>query len=132
MSSADMKANRPLSPHLQIYHWYLTMTMSIIHRVTGAALFFATLLLAWWLIAAASGGAYFAFVNGIFGSWFGLIVLFLASWALIHHMLGGLRHFVWDFGYCLTAPARDRLALATIVGSVVLTIVVWAIGLWLR
>ena len=76
MSNADLKANRPLSPHLQIYRWPLTMTMSIAHRVTGGALYFGMLLLAWWLIAAASGEAYFNFVNGIFGSWIGLIILF--------------------------------------------------------
>ena len=126
MSSADIKANRPLSPHIWIYHWYLTMIMSIVHRVTGAALYFGTLLLAWWLVAAAAGPGPFAFANWVLGSWLGLVVLFGYSWALIHHMLGGLRHFVWDFGLAMTKPARDRIALANIVGSVVLTIVLWA------
>jgi succinate dehydrogenase cytochrome b subunit len=132
MSTADTKANRPLSPHIQIYHWHLTMVMSIAHRVTGVALYAGTLLLAWWLIAAASGHAYFRFVNGIFGSWIGLIILFAFTWALIHHMLGGIRHFIWDTGHGLDAPMRDRLARATIVGSVALTIVVWIIGLAVR
>jgi len=132
MSTADTKANRPLSPHIQIYRWHLTMVMSIAHRVTGVALYAGTLLLAWWLIAAASGHAYFRFVNGIFGSWIGLIILFGFTWALIHHMLGGIRHFIWDTGHGLDAPMRDRLALATIVGSAGLTIVVWIIGLAVR
>jgi succinate dehydrogenase / fumarate reductase cytochrome b subunit len=129
MSSADAKANRPLSPHLQIYRWPLTMAMSILHRATGIALYGGTILLAWWLIAAASGETYFNFVNGIFGSWIGLIVLFGYTFVLVHHMLGGLRHFIWDFGYGLDRPARDRLALINIVGSVAITIVLWAIGL---
>ena len=98
MSTADTKANRPLSPHIQIYRWHLTMVMSIVHRVTGAALYFGTALLAWWLIAAASGPAYFDFVNGLFGSWPGLVVVFGYSWALIHHMLGGIRYLIWDTG----------------------------------
>ena len=132
MSSADIKANRPLSPHIQIYHWYLTMVMSIVHRVTGGALYFGTLLLAWWLVAAAAGPGPFAFANWILGSWLGLLVLFGYSWALIHHMLGGLRHFVWDFGLALGKPARDRIALANLIGSVVLTIALWAIGYALR
>ena len=132
MSNADLKANRPLSPHLQIYRWPLTMTMSIAHRVTGGALYFGMLLLAWWLIAAASGEAYFNFVNGIFGSWIGLIILLGFTWALVHHMLGGLRHFVWDFGYGLGKPARDRLAIANIVLSVVITILLWIVGFALR
>lgn len=129
MSSADAKASRPLSPHLQIYRWPLTMAMSILHRATGIALYGGTLLLAWWLIAAASGETYFNFVNGIFGSWIGLIILFGYTFVLVHHMLGGLRHFIWDFGYGLDRPARDRLALINIVGSVAITIALWVIGL---
>jgi len=132
MSSADIKANRPLSPHIQIYRWYLTMIMSIVHRMTGGALYFGTLLLAWWLVAAAAGPEPFAIANRVLGSWLGLLVLFGYSWALIHHMLGGLRHFVWDFGYALGKPARDRIALANLVGSIVLTVALWAIGIWLR
>ena len=132
MSSADLKANRPLSPHLQIYRWQMTMTMSIVHRLTGMALYFGTFLLAVWLIAAAAGLHQFEFVNGIAGSWLGLIVLFGYTWALLHHMLGGLRHFVWDFGYGLDKPARDRLATANLVLSIILTIVLWGLVVWLR
>ena len=129
MSSADLKANRPLSPHIWIYRWHLTMVMSIAHRITGVALYFGTALLAWWLLAAASGPRHFHFVNGLAGSWVGLVVLFGYSWALIHHALGGVRHFIWDTGRGLGKPARDRLALANIVGSVALTILLWIIGL---
>jgi succinate dehydrogenase / fumarate reductase cytochrome b subunit len=132
MSNPDLKAKRPLSPHLQVYRWPLTMTMSIGHRITGGALYFGMILLAWWLIAAASGEAYFNFVDAIFTSWIGLVILFGFTWALVHHMLGGLRHFVWDFGYGLTKPARDRLALANIVLSVMVTILLWIVGFWLR
>src|SRR5690242_621669 len=98
MSNSEAKSGRPLSPHLQIYRWPITMTMSILHRITGGALYFGTLLLAWWVIAAAAGPAYFETANAVFGSWFGRLVLFGYTWALIHHLLGGLRHFVWDFG----------------------------------
>ena len=74
------------------------MVMSILHRITGGALYFGTLLVAWWLIAAASSAATFDFVNGLFGSWIGRLVLFGYTWALIHHMLGGIRHLIWDTG----------------------------------
>ena len=127
MSSADLKANRPLSPHIQIYRWPLTMAMSIAHRITGGALYFGTLLLVWWLAAAASGPGAFEFANAVFGSWFGLLVLLGYSWALLHHMLGGLRHFLWDFGVGLGKPARDRLALANLLGSAALTVVLWVL-----
>jgi succinate dehydrogenase / fumarate reductase cytochrome b subunit len=132
MYTADTKANRPLSPHIWIYRWPLTMVMSIVHRITGAGLYVGTALLAWWLLAAATSERAFAIANGFLGSWFGLIVLVGFTWALIHHMLGGLRHFIWDFGYGMGKPARDNLALANIVASVVLTIVVWAVGLAVR
>jgi succinate dehydrogenase / fumarate reductase cytochrome b subunit len=132
MSSAEIKANRPLSPHIQIYRWQLTMVMSIVHRVTGGALYFGTVLLALWLVALASGPGPFATAQAITGSWFGLLVLFGYSWALIHHMFGGLRHFVWDFGFAMGKPARDRIALANLVLSIVLTLLVWAVALMLR
>jgi succinate dehydrogenase cytochrome b subunit len=132
MSTAGLKANRPLSPHLQIHTLYMTMAMSIVHRITGVGLYVGTLLVAWWLVAAASGPAYFDFVNRIFGSWIGLIVLFLYSWALIHHMLGGLRHFIWDTGHGLDAPQRDILAMATLAGSITITVLLWIVGLLVR
>jgi succinate dehydrogenase / fumarate reductase cytochrome b subunit len=132
MSSADMKANRPLSPHLQIYRWKMTMAMSIAHRVTGIGLYFGMALLAWWLMAAASSERAFAIANAVLGSWLGMLVMFLASFALIHHLLGGLRHFIWDFGAGFGKPARDQLAVANLVGSVVLTLLLWAVGLMLR
>ncbi|PVB61338.1 succinate dehydrogenase, cytochrome b556 subunit [Labrenzia sp. 011] len=132
MSNADLRGNRPLSPHLQIYKPILTMVMSILHRITGAALYFGTLLLAWWLIAAAAGPSYFDFVNGLYGSILGQLVLFGFTWALVHHMLGGLRHFIWDMGAGFGTQAREWLAKATIIGSVALTLILWVIGYAVR
>jgi len=106
--------------------------MSGFHRVTGMVLYFGIMLFVWWLQAAASGPGAFDFANRVLGSWLGLLILFGFSWGLIHHMVGGLRHFVWDFGVGLGKPARDRIALAAIVGSVSLTLVLWAIGLSIR
>jgi len=132
MSNADLRGNRPLSPHLQIYKPILTMVMSILHRITGAALYFGTVLLAWWLIAAAAGPSYFDFVNGIYGSFIGRLILFGFTWALVHHMLGGLRHFIWDMGAGFGKDAREWLAKATIIGSVSLTLILWIIGYAVR
>lgn len=132
MSNADLRGNRPLSPHLQIYKPILTMVMSILHRITGGALYFGTLLLAWWLIAAAAGPEYFEFVNGVYGSIIGRLILFGFTWALVHHMLGGLRHFIWDMGAGFGREAREWLARATIIGSVTLTLVLWIIGYMVR
>ena len=90
--SETKRTARPLSPHLQVYRPMLTMMMSILHRITGGALYFGVLLLIWWLVAAARSDQAFDLVQAFFGHWFGRIVLFGFSWALIHHFLGGLRH----------------------------------------
>jgi len=127
-----MKANRPLSPHLFIYRWPVTMVVSILHRITGGALYVGMALLAWWLIAAATSERAFAVANGFLGSWIGLLILFGYSWALLHHMLGGVRYLVWDFGVGLERQARNMLAWGNIIGSAALTVLVWAIGLAVR
>jgi succinate dehydrogenase / fumarate reductase cytochrome b subunit len=128
MSKATATRARPLSPHLTVYRWPITMTMSILHRVTGGALYFGTLLVAWWLIAAATSESYFEFVSMILGSWFGRLVLFGYTWALVHHMIGGLRHLVWDTGAGLEKHTASRIAWANIVISIVLTVLVWIAG----
>lgn len=123
---------RPLSPHLQIYSPLINMVMSIFHRITGAALYFGTILLAWWLIAAATGPAYFEFVNGLFGTWIGRLVLFGYTWALIHHMLGGIRHLIWDTGRGFDLVTVDRMAWGSIIGSVIITCAIWVAALSVR
>jgi succinate dehydrogenase / fumarate reductase cytochrome b subunit len=102
------------------------MLMSILHRITGAALYAGTQLVAWWLIAAATSESYFNFVDGIICSWFGLLVLFAYTWALMMHLLGGVRHLIWDTGYGLEKDTSTALAWATLAGSVLLTLAVWA------
>ncbi len=128
MADAKSQADRPLSPHLQIYNPMLTMMMSIIHRITGAALYFGTFLLAWWLIAAATGPAYFDFVNDLAGSFIGRLVMFGYTWALIHHMLGGIKHFIWDSGRGFELPTVELMARASLIASISLTLVIWVIG----
>jgi succinate dehydrogenase / fumarate reductase, cytochrome b subunit len=128
-SKAGGKPVRPLSPHLQIYKPVVNMVMSIVHRITGAALYFGTLLLAWWLIAAAVGPSYFDYVNSWFGTVIGKLVLFGYTWALIHHALGGIRHFIWDFGRGYDLETVDKLSWWSIYGSVALTLAVWGYAL---
>jgi succinate dehydrogenase / fumarate reductase cytochrome b subunit len=125
-------ARRPLSPHLQIYRPMLTMMMSIAHRISGASLAIGFILLAWWLIAVSIGPEAFATVNAFFASLFGRFLLFLFSWALIHHMLGGIRHLIWDTGHGLDLTSIEVFAWTTIIGSTVLTIALWVVGYWLK
>jgi succinate dehydrogenase / fumarate reductase cytochrome b subunit len=128
-TSATRLKPRPLSPHLQIYKPMLTMMMSIVHRITGGALYFGTLLVAWWLIAAASGPSAYTTFETFIGSIIGRLILFGYTWALLHHMLGGIRHLIWDLGYGFEPTEREVLTVATLIGSIGLTIALWAIGL---
>ena len=123
---------RPLSPHIQIYKPLFTMMMSIVHRITGVGLYFGMFLVAWWLMAAASGEAYYNWVQGFFGSWFGRLILFGFTWALLHHMFGGFRHFIWDTGRGFGQMQRETMAKLTLVASIGLTILVWVIGYAVR
>ena len=124
--------SRPLSPHLQIYRFTLTMANSIIQRGTGMAMYFGTLLIVAWLGAAALGDGPLAVMNAIFGFWLTQIVLFLATWALFHHMLGGLRHFVWDSVNLLDPAGRELITRIQFGLSVVLTLGAWALFVWFK
>jgi succinate dehydrogenase / fumarate reductase cytochrome b subunit len=119
---------RPLSPHLQVYRWTWTMAMSVAHRITGSALYGGTLLLAIWLVALASGPQAYANVQWLYGSLLGRLVFFGYTWVLLHHMLGGIRHLIWDTGRGYELAARMNLARATLIGSGALTVLVWIVG----
>ena len=120
--------NRPLSPHLTIYKPMLTMMMSIVHRITGSALYAGTLLLVWWLVAAASGPNAYANVQWFMETLIGRLILFGYTWALIHHMYGGIRHFIWDTGHGYGATEREWLVRVGLAGSIATTIVLWIVG----
>jgi succinate dehydrogenase / fumarate reductase cytochrome b subunit len=136
MASSDAlpgsRRPRPLSPHLSVYRVTMTMAMSIAHRISGIALYFGVLVLAWFLIAASADASAFAIVSEFIGSLIGRVVLFVVTWALFHHLVGGFRHIIWDAGYGLDAPLRDQMAWATVIGGFALTVLVWIVGLAIR
>lgn len=122
------KTERPISPHLQTYRWTLTMAMSIVHRITGVGLYAGTILLAWWLTATASGPTAYTTLQNFAGSFFGRLILLGYTWALIHHLLSGVRHLVWDLGYGFDPSSREWLTRAALIGSITLTILLWVVG----
>ena len=136
MASSDAlpgsRRPRPLSPHLSIYRLTMTMAMSIVHRISGVALYFGVLMLAWFLIAASADASTFAVFSDFIGSFIGRIVLFVVTWALFHHLVGGVRHIIWEAGYGLDAPLRDQMAWATLIAGFALTVFVWIVGLAIR
>jgi succinate dehydrogenase / fumarate reductase cytochrome b subunit len=123
---------RPLSPHLSIYRWTLTMTMSIVHRATGIANYVGTLLLLAWLASVAVGGGFYDAMMWLFGSWLGQLVLFGYTWSLFHHMLGGVRHFIWDATLLMDPAGREMIVRVQLAASIVLTLAAWAIFVWFR
>ncbi|MBO9478345.1 succinate dehydrogenase, cytochrome b556 subunit [Shimia sp. R11_0] len=120
---ADVKRiERPLSPHLSIYRPQMTSVSSIMVRITGIALIPITAIVVWWLLAAAISETAFAFIDGLMRSWLGDLFLIAASWAAYYHMLGRLRHVIWDFGYCLEINVALKLGAGMFIGATVLTI----------
>lgn len=119
---------RPRSPHLTIYRWPITMTTSIIHRVTGAGLALGGLLLACWLVALALGPESYAKVQAFHGHFIGRVLLFGFSWALIFHMMNGIRHLVWDAGHGFEKDTADRTGYLVLIGSAVITLAIWFVA----
>ncbi|HEX6409076.1 MAG TPA: succinate dehydrogenase, cytochrome b556 subunit [Sphingomicrobium sp.] len=120
------KSTRPLSPHLTIWRWGPHMLVSILHRITGAALSLAGLaILVWWLMAIADGAeAYARFTTAAMHP-VGLVVLVGLTWAFFQHSLSGLRHLVMDTGAGFELDTNKRFAVLTLVGSLVLTLLIW-------
>jgi succinate dehydrogenase / fumarate reductase cytochrome b subunit len=108
------------------------MANSIIHRGTGMAMYVGTLLIVLWLGAAALGEGPFGVVSAVYGFWLVQVVFFFATWALFHHMLGGVRHFVWDSIHALEPVSREVITRAQWVLSILLTVGAWALFVWFR
>jgi succinate dehydrogenase / fumarate reductase cytochrome b subunit len=120
---------RPLSPHIQVYRWPLSMALSILHRVTGVALGVGTLLLTWWLVAAASSDAAFESAQWFIGSAVGLLLLFGWSLALVFHFFSGIRHLVWDAGVGFDSPMYNTSGWGVVIATGVCTVLIWIVGL---
>ncbi|NKC13531.1 MAG: succinate dehydrogenase, cytochrome b556 subunit [Gammaproteobacteria bacterium] len=121
-------ANRPLSPHLQIYRLPMLAILSITHRVTGVALCAGALLLVYWLAALAGGPQTFATAHSIMTSWLGLLMIIGFSWALYYHLCNGIRHLVWDTGHGLTLESAGVSGWMVLAASVLLTLFTWLIS----
>jgi succinate dehydrogenase cytochrome b subunit len=120
---------RPLSPHLQVYRWPLSMALSIAHRVTGVGLGVGTLLMTCWLVTAATSDSGFEAFQAFLGSVFGIFLLFCWTLALIFHLMSGLRHLWMDLGHGFGEKEYEHSGLAVLVITGGVTVLVWLIGL---
>lgn len=120
--------SRPLSPHIGIWRWTLTMALSIAHRLTGLSLALGAALLAWWLMALATGPEAFSRAQEVMGSVFGRLILFGFTWALFFHLLNGIRHLAWDAGVGFSLPAARATGVAVLLLSLALTFAAWFLG----
>jgi succinate dehydrogenase / fumarate reductase cytochrome b subunit len=116
---------RPLSPHLSIYEWRITMVLSILHRVTGAFLCVGIAVVVWGLVALAAGeGAWTAFA-GFWGSWIGLVLLVCWTFSLFLHLCNGIRHLFWDAGTGFDKSEYFTSGWVVVIASIALTVIVW-------
>jgi succinate dehydrogenase / fumarate reductase cytochrome b subunit len=122
------QAARPLSPHLQIWRWHITMFCSIAHRATGVALYVGALILAGWALALAGGpGSYMAYKH-LLGSPLGKLVLFGLTVSVFYHLASGVRHLVWDAGKGFQPKTADATSAAAIAFGIVAAVAVWIVA----
>jgi succinate dehydrogenase / fumarate reductase cytochrome b subunit len=122
-------ADRPLSPHLQIYRWQLTSVLSILHRASGVALSVGGVLLVWWLVAAATGSEAYGIVGDFLTSWLGIVLLLGWSAALFYHLCNGVRHLVWDTGRALDLKSTYIGGWIVVAMAAILTLLAWITGI---
>ena len=116
---------RPLSPHLQVYKPQLTSVMSILHRISGAALAAGQFIVIWWLVALAAGPQAYATFQAFAAHPVGMVLLFGWSAALFYHLCNGVRHLLWDMGYCLTLRGAYRAGYTVLIVAALLTAATW-------
>lgn len=119
---------RPLSPHLQIYRPQITSVLSILHRITGAALAVGTLLLVYWLVAIAGGPDTYDAAQSLMGSIVGRLLLLGWTWALFYHLANGVRHLFWDAGKGFELPTVAASGWAAVILATALTLASWIAG----
>jgi succinate dehydrogenase / fumarate reductase cytochrome b subunit len=127
-SSDGKLQRRPVSPHIGIYRWPVTMAASILNRASGVALTLGMLMLVCWLVAAAAGPAEFDKLQGFLAAPLGLFMLFGWTAALYYHFFAGLRHLAWDIGYGFAKPSLDPITWVIFGLTAGATIVTWVAG----
>ena len=125
---ADTPRARPMSPHLTVWRWHITMATSILHRATGVALYGGGLIAAAWALSLAAGPETYGAFQSLLGSLLGRLVLFGLTASIFVHLATGVRHLVWDLGYGLELKSANASSITVFAFTLVATLVVWAIA----
>ena len=123
-----MYEKNPLSPHLQIYRWHLSMILSITHRIIGVVNSVAIILICLWTIFLLLGEENYEIIKILFQSFFGKLLIISLSWTFSFHMLSEIRHLIWDLGYGFDLKISKITGVITIIGSLALTILIYLLG----
>ena len=123
-----MYEKNPLSPHLQIYRWHLSMILSITHRIIGVANSVAVILICLWTISLLFGEENYENIKILFQSFFGKLLIISLSWSFSFHMLSEIRHLIWDLGYGFDLKISKITGAITIIGSLALTVLIYLLG----
>ena len=118
----------PLSPHLQIYRWHISSLLSITHRISGVINLFALILIFFWLLVLSFGEINYESFLLLINSFIGKFFLIGFTWSMSFHLLSGLRHLIWDFGYGFEIKTANISGIIVIISSLILTIIFWLMG----
>ena len=123
-----MYEKNPLSPHLQIYRWHLSMILSITHRIIGVVNSVVMILICLWTISLLFGEENYEIIKILFQSFFGKLLIISLSWSFSFHILSEIRHLIWDLGYGFDLKILRITGVITIIGSLALTILIYLLG----
>ena len=123
-----MHEKNPLSPHLQIYEWQISSLLSISHRTVGVVNTIAITFICLWTILLLFGESNYSVVKNFFQSFFGKFIIICLSWSFSFHALNEIRHLMWDLGYGFDPKTSKITGVITVIGSLVLTILIFLFG----
>ena len=123
------QTERPLSPHLSVYRWQISNTLSIVHRATGFALSLGALALVGWLVSIAAGGGTYASVQAVYAGLIGRLALAGWTFCFFYHCCNGIRHLFWDIGKGFDKQAARQSGMLVVAAAIVLTVGLWAVAL---
>jgi succinate dehydrogenase / fumarate reductase cytochrome b subunit len=121
-------SGRPLSPHLGVYKFMYTMSLSILHRITGCAAAIGFLMFVWWLIALSSGPTAYVSAMLLLSSPLAKLLLVGFTFSFVYHFCNGIRHLVWDTGRGLERAQARRSGTLVIIAALLLTALLLWVG----